>query len=269
MALATRFVQQQNPLPLDKSRRALDAGSCVRTTESDTSKFVLHTHASINAVVARLTEAKATMGSDAFKELETNLGFHYAPNAILFDPMLRRIMSPATNLIYDWMHVFFVNGVVNLHVGIMFKALRKSKCFTYATAYEYMQLWVWPKALQGCTGIAVLAEDQAAKHLNAGKLLCSASDGRSIMPLLAHYVRQGLLQSGVALHREHAECFLHLAGIIEELEACNRGTCVVDALKRHCEAYLDGFCRYVFLNNQPCARTEHACDVIRIQTSCL
>ena len=76
-------------------------------------KFHLRTPASIDAVVDRIRSQHSVMGVDALKELQTALGFGYNLLGVLYDDFLRPIMNPADHSIPDWMHVFFVGGVVN------------------------------------------------------------------------------------------------------------------------------------------------------------
>ena len=87
----------------------------IRHTETDLRRFVLQTPASVDAIMGRLERAKGEMSRGEMNKgdyaaLETNLGFHYNAGSLLANPISRRIAGIET-VLFDWMHVFFVNGV--------------------------------------------------------------------------------------------------------------------------------------------------------------
>ena len=88
-----------------------------------------------------------------------------------------------------------------------------------------------------------LDTERATIHLEEQRFKCTASEGRTLLPVLAHYVRQGLLKSEDANEREHATCFLELASFVDTLEAAARGHVDVEASRAHASAFMLSFKR--------------------------
>ncbi len=59
------------------------------------------------------------MKKGEFVELQTRLGWNFAPSGLVFNNRWRDIADPTKHCMYDWMHVWFVSGVWNVHVGLM------------------------------------------------------------------------------------------------------------------------------------------------------
>ena len=221
--------------------RGIKNGWAISHTEHDHSRFKKHSIGSIEEVVNRLKDAKCTLGPGAFKELQTSLGFHYDEGSVLFGSHTRRLFDPTTRVIFDWMHVLFVGGVFNVLVGVMFSMLQKSKRFTYAAADAYCCQWVWPVAVEAKPALLQLKPERAKIHLDEKRFKCAASEGRTLLPVLAHFVRQGLLKSTSAHHKAIADCFLSFAAFVETLEAAARGYGDADSSRALDSAFLASF----------------------------
>ena len=219
--------------------------------EHNISKFVLHTPATIDRVIAELTDGHANLGPDAFKDLQTTLGFSYHPKGVLFDPWLRPMLNPADHSLPDLMHVLYVNGMVNNHLGILFYELRKTT-FTYNSAYEFAKLWTWPHSIGGQkhAGVEALSPPRAHTSLEAVSFKASASETRSILPVLAYFARQTLKHSTgmTPEQRDMLTCLIHLYAIVHEFEASSRGMCDPDRLERHLETHMELFVRLAMVN---------------------
>ena len=61
----------------------------------------------------------------AFEQRETDLGFNYCPNGLLFDVLLRSIFKPVDHTLRDWMHVMCSDGVANSCCGEVLQALKQ------------------------------------------------------------------------------------------------------------------------------------------------
>ena len=215
----------------------------VMHTCCDFSKCARHSAESIDAVVQRLREGSATMKKGAFVELEKALGFTYAPEAILFDDFLRPMITPPASAIYDWMHVFFVGGCVNHHLGHFMWAVRGTR-FSYSFVHAYMQLWSWPHAVGYSTGVDAFSPARAKASLEARVLKMTASEGRSILPVFAHLVRRTFIeQPGMEEFVPHAEAIGKLASILWELEAAARGTANLARLQDALDSHIGCFVR--------------------------
>ena len=209
-------------------------------TCSDFSKFRPRTEGSINAIVDRLSEAHGTMSKAAFKEVSTQLGFNYNPNGILFDPYLLPKVLPGAHCLFDWMHVFFEKGVVNYHIGQFLYAVRKTN-FTCDRVRDYVAMWHWPHNTK-MDHVAEIFDGSRGKGILENRLLkCTSSEGRSVLPVFAHFVKAALMDNAEADRkwRLHAEGIIHLAAALQELEAAARGTCNGRRLQHHLEKNLE------------------------------
>jgi hypothetical protein len=112
--------------------------------------FLSHTPDTINAIFRRLIAAKASMTKGEFGQLETNLGWNLIPDTIMTYPKMRGLCMPTSVVIYDWMHIYFVSGIFNHHLGKMMKCLRACG-YTYAALNSYLKLWRWPKQVGALT----------------------------------------------------------------------------------------------------------------------
>eukprot|EP00974_Lingulodinium_polyedra_P121546 11179414-Lingulodinium_polyedra.AAC.1 len=91
-------------------------GFCQYHTCSDPTKLVLHTPRTIRLILDRLRAAVAAgTPKRNFEELQTRLGWNWVPNGLLNDNWLLGLCQPTESALYDWMHVFFVQGVFNVH----------------------------------------------------------------------------------------------------------------------------------------------------------
>ena len=111
-------------------------------TCSDPHKFRPTTPAVLAALVARLQAAPAR----EVAELETRLGWKLMPHGVMFCPSVRARVCPSTKVMYDWAHVIFVNGVFNIHAGLLLHAIRE-----YGTSMDifakYVRSFSWPYAV--------------------------------------------------------------------------------------------------------------------------
>jgi hypothetical protein len=72
-----------------------------------------HTDESLYQSVDILTAAHPHSGVGVFGELEKTMGMTWHEENLLNDLSLRPHVKPASTTMYDQMHVFLVNGLVN------------------------------------------------------------------------------------------------------------------------------------------------------------
>jgi hypothetical protein len=111
------------------------------------------------------------------------------------------------------MHVWLVGGIFNIHVGELMNAL-KPYGYSYATLHDYIGLWEWPKHVGTNTGKDACCKKRAKSSWADGTFKCQASEGLSLMPILANFAQQVLMTSATAAVVEHAQCFLYLADVM-------------------------------------------------------
>ena len=78
----------------------------------------------------------------------------------------------------------------------------------------------------------------------------SASETRSILPVLAYFARETLKHSTgmTPEQRDMLTCLIHLYAIAHEFEASSRGMCDPDRLERHLETHMELFVRLAMVN---------------------
>lgn len=136
----------QNVFNTNETRGIVDssvAGWAVTHDCDDSSKLVLHTSGTIRAVVRRLTAARGTIKKEDFDELQVRLGWSFVPGSLLLDARLLNLADPTIHCVFDWMHVFFVQGIFNIHVGLLVKELRPHR-ISYGTLHEYVGIGIGP-----------------------------------------------------------------------------------------------------------------------------
>ena len=116
--------------------------------------------------------------------------------------------------------------------------------FTYGHVHAYLKMWSWPHAAQTVTGVDVFSPTRAKASLEARLLKCTASEGRSILPVFAHMARRTFIeQPGMEEFVPHAEAIGKLASILWELEAAARGTANLARLQDALDSHIGCFVR--------------------------
>ena len=64
-------------------------------------------------------------------------------------------MDPSKVSLYDWLHVWLVGGVFNIHMGLMMQFLKQHD-ITYKSLHTYASLFHWPAAVKGKSGVDAL-----------------------------------------------------------------------------------------------------------------
>lgn len=124
---------------------AYDAtGYIVPVTSVEEHRWDPQTDASVFAILRRLDNARQHLRPIEFAELEKSLGFSWCPHTVVGTPALQR---PISTLMWDWMHVYLVNGIFNHEWGRLAQLLRPG--VTWQSLHEYLRRWTWPRATTG------------------------------------------------------------------------------------------------------------------------
>lgn len=235
----------QNIFNRNEARGIVEAdrsGFSQHHTCHETSKLVLQTPESVRAIIARLNGAHGTMSKVAFNELQTRLGWNYSPGGAMFDPVVSRLVMPSQVVLYDYMHVFFVGGVFNVHVGKLMRAL-KPHGITHRMLNAYVVEWRWPLVFETkfTAASGPFTDKRAASSWEAGSLKATASECLALAPVLAQFFERLATNSSSRTVRQHATSFVKLVSIIDTIRRSSR--CDVDAigLRAVCESYLADF----------------------------
>ena len=171
----------RNVIDHKKSVVPLAGGGLLPFTSTDTTTWKLHTDASIRALVEKLRNASTHMGNPAFKELQTIHGWTHNPWNILADASLK--YKAASTMIFDWMHVWCIDGVFARSFNSLMDEIHKKKLNkkredlpTFADVHNYLQLWQWPKQFAS-----------ARRICETGSFSATASETLSAAPVLAKY----------------------------------------------------------------------------------
>ena len=207
----------------------------------DVSRLVPTTKQSILDIHKRLHSAKPHMSTDDFKSLQTNLGWNYVPNGVMLCAAVAHFIDPPKQTAFDWMHVFFVNGVFGVHVACFMLALSKFRHnkVTYSVLYEYAMQWVWPKRVKE-TGAEAFCPSRAASSWKDHRFKCTASEALSLIAVMANFVQNTLMQCTDGRER-HGACFLLLVEVVELIEVCARSATAFVLLREALPKYLNMF----------------------------
>ena len=212
-------------------------GFHVASTELDPAKLRRMSDATVRAALRRVEEAHAQrqaglITKEAYDDLQQWLGF----NRLQFNPFA----DPALNLgmvnilCYDWMHVYFAQGVFDGEVSALLSALPASD---REGLREYLHLWVWPKAY--ASGRTVM--DKGRLDGNASQLL-------SFAPVFGRWLtigREGFIAREFARDLARMDSALALVDVADALQLSLRGLAtpelidktVIRHLQKQQEAY--------------------------------
>ena len=204
----------------------------------DKPKIVPATKEGVFRIFDRLLEVKrespSTLGAT-----QTNLGWNLIEGGVMLVMCLRRILNPSVQSYYDSMHIAYVGGLFNVHVGLLMQVLHAHK-ITYATLFEYAQSWSWPSRLRSVTGVQALGKDRAKGSWTAGVFKAAASEGRCLVPILEKFTHSVLMHMNDTV-QQHAACFLLLLEVLQLLECTARGAVAPETFEGALVPYLNSF----------------------------
>ena len=162
----------------DLQRRS---GNLFTTSTPHLNKCVPNDDQKFLELVKHLDSEKPNRTQKQFEQLEKAFGI------TLLEGMAQRVESllhlgigPCSTLMYDWMHVYLVNGVWNSEVGWLLDHLRDPELATWVADLTF------PGSVKGrsVTGVHVLEK----RAWNSGSISCSASEGLSLYQVLRGYL---------------------------------------------------------------------------------
>ena len=215
---------------LDSDLAMFDETNFIRSEILDPYALVMHTDESIRVIVRRLQASHAVDAVGVFALREKALGFNHDIHNVLLDGSLDEIVHPISQYMHDWMHVV----MVGIFQAVLFLVMEKLRgIIRYASVDEYLRVWHWPRQFGGASNCAKKAFDQ--KHETASRkaktFKCSASEGLSVFPVVAHYFRKALLPHASAAEGDAIRVFLALVVVIELLQNVARGSVTPAALR--------------------------------------
>ena len=163
--------------------------SLVPSTETDASKFVLHTHGTIKAIVGRLGELAESGDTKRKHDVEIQLGFAWNHEWLLLDADLD-VDLPAA-FMWDWMHVYLCDGILPSETIACVREL-EAHGLGMAPLDTYLQLWQWPRAYKGAAKVCRKFDGSMRGKVNA-----SASEALSLAPVLRKFMKDVVQPRGI------------------------------------------------------------------------
>lgn len=208
-------VQQRSELHLEDDR-------LVPHTTTDLCKIKTRTDTDFVEAARLLTREKAIRNKKQFELLEQSIGLNYVPTGILFDRT--SMLKPIAHTMYDWLHVYLVNGIFQTEANLMLDVLNKAGC-NHTAVTTFLKDFRGPKDQSSNLKAAVQAFDKA-KNKDAWKP--SASEALGVYPLLRLLVLEHGFEDD--LHKVCAKSFLTLCGILDMLSQGNKGEVIDPAV---------------------------------------
>ena len=171
-------------------------GRLIPSSELDISKFELHSDESVLAI-ARMLEAEEH--SPNLKKLQTNLGFNLVKNGLILKQELFSVYKPISTLMFDWTHIFLVNGIWNAEVGALLHKLREHMAISHLHVHEFVKQFHWPDQFNQTA--RNVFEKRSSNKINAS-LSRSASEGLSVYGVIRLYL--------LSCVYDHADCTAEL-----------------------------------------------------------
>ena len=160
-------------------------------------------------------------------EHQTMHGWNFNPNSIVMHPRLK--YPVISNICFDWMHVWCVDGVFAREMKALLACKRTP--FDADDLHAYVSRWSWPRRSRG-----------AGNTFETGEFAGHASDVLSVAPLLAKYVSE-VVPEDVIPRQRHS--FLLCCKALDMVAASAFGiidsgayrACILEYLAAHQAAY--------------------------------
>ena len=193
---------------------------CEMATEE---RLAFATDADIRGAVKRVA-AFAGIPKGEFKLRQQAIGFSYLQHGLLSNARLEHAVKPATQYCHDWMHALFCSGVFNIIVVQFMREISAvSDADPWSVVQSYVEKWVWPRSVNFDAGKSEHFSPHRAKaHKKAGHFKCSASDGRSLLPLLGYFAA-AVAKRLAGMNFAACDALVALNDLVEALVAVNRG----------------------------------------------
>ena len=197
-----------------ETRAVADVGRwSVEHQESDHTKLIFHTRATVDVMKTRLS---APMTKTALEVLQTNLGWNYEPHGLIWNDGMLQHAHPVDHCLYDWMHVFFVSGVFNITLYLLMHAL-KGFGITMQNVHDYVAAWKQPRRRQHVDIAGIFEKKRVTSSFEAQTWKATASEGLSVLGVLANFMLAFVSGGRSEEQKAHGRCFLLLVVVIELL----------------------------------------------------
>ncbi|CAE7031077.1 unnamed protein product [Symbiodinium sp. CCMP2592] len=211
-----------------------------RADNRNEEKIPKHAHADLHLVSdddiwdswSRLADLKGRCSAKDFGMWQQATGWTFNTESIFSEPLLRRVVKPATVFVHDWMHCCLSNGTLNDATWLLLSAT-KDHGFkdVFANLEKYVDLWTQPASFAHVKLKQVFENKRMKSRREAGKFKTTASEMLSLLPVLAFFVRTCILDKGFL--PSECEAFLQMCLMVELLQAaCHGHGCVLPSMLR-------------------------------------
>ena len=123
------------------------------------------------------------------KRLATSLGMNFVPQGFLWCKPLRPLVSPASCLTYDAMHVIYVNGIADdEYTNIMPRLLAAGVTWEHLRDY-FRSAWCHARVFAGRNALSTAFGPGTEQHFSSsGSCTFTASQHLCIMPIFLHFL---------------------------------------------------------------------------------
>jgi len=245
-------------------RRGLEGPGVVTIEELDDRKWQRSSDERERTRMRKLHDLFGQISAEDFVGYERSFGLTYNAEALLLDRVLRFCL--VSTLVFDWAHVWVVNGLLDMEVGQCFgrfSQLTRPHPVTYKELGRFVCRFSFPKS---APSVKHLFTDKAiAKHLeHAGskkrsrvRFSSSASELLTLAPVIAVFMVQVASKLDLGLDTE-VQYLVAACDAVDVLQCARIGNVSRDTLRRATLDYLrlrqqaygvlDGF--WVFKHHQ-------------------
>lgn len=132
----------------------------------------------------RLQERSRTCSRADFNMWQQAAGMTWSEHAMLNDLQMQQVVQPCTMMFHDWMHALLSNGILNIAIHNVLEELSLWSSFS-----GYIAHWKLPAAFKGISIKQLFDSKRVDKHRKSQKINCTASEMLSLVPIMAHYLR--------------------------------------------------------------------------------
>lgn len=172
----------------------------------------------------------------AFSKLEQSLGLNHCPNGLMAHPELG--LRPISGCLYDWMHCYVVNGVMQVELSLLLASLA-SAGIRLQMIHAFLVSFTHPEAVKSATDTVCKLFDGRKKQVD---IKPAASESLTLYPLLRMFLLH-CLNGEIAWRRAEAaercmKSFLALASVLDILMQVNKavpvdGEVLTNAILHH------------------------------------
>lgn len=180
-------------------------------------------------------------GARDFDDLQQTLGVTYHPHMFLLDRYLDDYIDIVAVFMHDFMHAFWVDGIFNLMLYLLFETLVQQGRQIYASFNTFLSSWTWPAKFKTTASdlASIFGPERMRSSRKVKHIKCSAGDSWSLLIPLTVFIKRVLQPLGTC----DAECnvFLAMLAVIDLVTSSPRSRVEPETLLVAVEKFLQLF----------------------------